>query len=104
MRKLTMVNSVELTNEKLPVHVPLSCAVCGESRMHGSNGGVGETCRKVTRPDPTHSLQHRDSRPRSAVARVRRAWTATESPVAIGDGLAPMPPCRCVDPRDGARR
>src|SRR6266849_8576763 len=22
--------------------------------MHGSNGGIGETCRKATRPDPTH--------------------------------------------------
>ena len=21
---------------------------------YGSNGGIGETCRKVTRPDPTH--------------------------------------------------
>ena len=24
---------------------------------YGSNGGIGETCRKVTRPDPTHSDQ-----------------------------------------------
>src|SRR3989449_3567813 len=26
--------------------------------MHGSNGGIGETCRKATRPDPTHSLSY----------------------------------------------
>jgi hypothetical protein len=26
---------------------------------YGSNGGIGETCRKVTRPDPTH-LSHSD--------------------------------------------
>jgi hypothetical protein len=24
-------------------------------RPHGSNGGIGETCSQVTRPDPTHS-------------------------------------------------
>ncbi len=23
-------------------------------RTHGSNGGIGETCLRVTRPDPTH--------------------------------------------------
>ena len=40
MRKLTMVNSVEWTHEKFPVHVPLSCAVGGESRMHGAHGGL----------------------------------------------------------------
>jgi len=28
--------------------------VCDESRQHGSNGGIGETYRKATRPDPTH--------------------------------------------------
>jgi len=28
--------------------------VCDESRTHGSNGGIGETCLRVTRPDPTH--------------------------------------------------
>ena len=38
MRKLTMVNSVEWTNEKFPVHVPLSCAVCGESVRRVTHG------------------------------------------------------------------
>jgi hypothetical protein len=28
-------------------------------RMHGSNGGIGETCRKATRPDPTHLRRSR---------------------------------------------
>src|SRR5712691_12715628 len=72
MRKLTMVNSVEWTNEKFPVHVPLSCAVGGESRMHGAHGGVGETCRKVTRPDPTHSFGLHISWNLPASARSRR--------------------------------
>src|SRR5437867_10729351 len=38
------------------------------------------------------------------MARVLRAWTAPESPVAIGDGLAPITPWRCVDALDGTRR
>ena len=28
----------------------------GSYLTYGSNGGIGETCRKVTRPDPTHSI------------------------------------------------
>jgi len=55
MRKLTTVKSVELVKWKFPVKFPLSCAVCDESRTHGSNGGIGETCLMVTRPDPPHS-------------------------------------------------
>jgi predicted ATPase len=31
--------------------------MCDESRTHGSNGGIGETCLRVTRPDPTHLEQ-----------------------------------------------
>src|SRR5882672_5309306 len=72
--------------------------------MHGSNGGVGETCRKVTRPDPTHSLYHHGARPGGPAARVRRAWTASQGTVAIGDAVAPMSRGGCVDVRDGARR
>src|SRR5215813_10503986 len=66
--------------------------------------GVGETCRKVTRPDPTHSLHHHDARSGGIMARVRRAGTAPESPVAIGDTVAPSTPWRCVDAFDGTRR
>ena len=35
------------------------------------------------------ALHHHDARPGGPVARVLRAWTAAESPVAIGDGVAP---------------
>src|SRR5258708_39617474 len=72
--------------------------------MHGAHGGVGETCRKVTRPDPTHSLHHHDSRPRSAIAGVRWAWTATESPLAIGNGLAQVVRSDGLEAIHGARR
>ncbi len=42
--------------------------------------------------------------PGGPMARVPRAWTAPESPVALGDAVTPMPRCRGVDVLDDARR
>src|SRR5919109_1460573 len=39
-----------------------------------------------------------------ASACVPGAWTTAESPLAIGDAVAPMPRCGGVDVLDGARR
>src|SRR5712691_11422242 len=50
------------------------------------------------------ALYHNGARPGGPVARVSRAWTATESSVAIGDRLAPITRPGCVDPLDRARR
>ncbi len=50
------------------------------------------------------TLQHHDARPGGAMARVSRAGPSPQGPVAIGDALAPRPPCAGVDPLDGARR
>src|SRR5712692_10280257 len=43
--------------------------------MHGSNGGIGETCRKATRPDPTHL--RRSGFRQQVSASVRRRKTVT---------------------------
>ena len=55
-------------------------AVCDESRMHGGNGGDGETGRKALRPVPTHyladvhtlALTHRGPLPGRCAALVAR--------------------------------
>ena len=49
------------------------------------------------------ALHHHDARPGGAVARVPRAWTAPEGPVAIGDGVAASTPPACMEAVDGAR-
>src|SRR6266436_10249044 len=60
--------------------------------LSGSNParlpGAGETCLRVTRPDPTHSLHHRDTRPGGPIACLSGARQAAEATVAVGDGLA----------------
>jgi hypothetical protein len=50
------------------------------------------------------ALHPHDSRPGGAVARVLRAWTTAQGPLAIGDAVAPIMPRRCVDSLDGTRR
>ena len=39
------------TSHKCPLFRELYEAI---SLLYSSNGGIGEACRKVTRPDPTH--------------------------------------------------
>jgi SRSO17 transposase len=50
------------------------------------------------------ALHHDDARPGGAVACVSRAWTAAESPLAIGKRVAPLTRPGRVDAVDGARR
>ena len=50
------------------------------------------------------ALHHHDARLGGATAGVLRPWTATESPMAIGHGLAQIPPPDGLEAAHGARR
>ena len=59
-------------------NVPLSRAVCGESRTHGSHGGMGETCRgNAPRSSPLqrHAKALTKSRMGQRSRSVGKPWT-----------------------------